>query len=122
MIDVAKSKPSQVIVHRIELQEYERTLLEKVAVGKQVESYAKGAGYAVAAASLGVGAYVSWWTLDKVFGWMGKADDYWTVFKAKVSKEGSTTVTNPVTGETTEKENLGIFFPFNQWGPLTWLP
>ena len=70
-----KSKPDQVIVHRIELQEKERELLEPFVKAKEVEQYGKTAATIAAAGALGVGVYVAWWTTDALFGWMGKAKD-----------------------------------------------
>ena len=117
-----KSKPTQVIVHRIELQEKEREYMEKIVTAKEVESYAKGASIAAGAAAVGVATYITWWTTEKIYGWMGKAGDWLSVLKTKVDKKGSTVVTNPETGETVEMQDLGIFFPLNQWKPLSWLP
>ena len=70
-----KSKPDQVIVHRIELQEKERELIEPFVKAKEVEQYGKTAATIAAAGALGVGVYVAWWTTDAMFGWMGKAKD-----------------------------------------------
>ena len=66
-----KSKPTQVIVHRIELQEKEREMAEALIAGKTLESVGKGAVYVVGAGAVVAGAYVAWWTLEKVYGWMG---------------------------------------------------
>jgi len=70
-----KAKPTQVIVHRIELQEKEREMLEPFVKAKEVEQYGKTAATIAAAGALGVGVYVAWWTTDALFGWMGKAKD-----------------------------------------------
>jgi len=70
-----KAKPDQVIVHRIELQEKERELLEPFVKTKEVEQYAKSAAMIGAAGALGVGAYVAWWVTDSMFGWMDNAKD-----------------------------------------------
>jgi hypothetical protein len=70
-----KAKPTHVIVHRIELQEKERELLEPFVKAKEVEQVAKSVAMVGGAAALGVGAYVAWWTFDSVFGWMGNAKD-----------------------------------------------
>ena len=70
-----KAKPTQVIVHRIELQEKERELLEPFVQAKQVEQVAKSAAMVGGAAALGVGAYVAWWATESLFGWMGSAKD-----------------------------------------------
>jgi len=68
-----KSKPDQVIVHRIELQEKERELLEPFIKAKEVEQYGKTVGVVVGAAALGGAAYAVWWTLDSLYGWLGTA-------------------------------------------------
>ena len=66
-----KAKPTQVIVHRIELQETERKLAERYVNAKSVESVGKGALY-IGGVVIGAGVlYVGWWTLEKVYGWMG---------------------------------------------------
>ena len=70
-----KAKPTQVIVHRIELQEKERELIEPFVKAKEVEQFAKSAAMVGGAAALGVGAYVAWWTLDSIYGWGEKAKD-----------------------------------------------
>ena len=70
-----KSKPTQVIVHRIELQEKERELLQPFVKGKEVEQYAKSAAMVTGAVALGAGVYVAWWTTDKIYGWMDDARD-----------------------------------------------
>jgi hypothetical protein len=58
-----KSKPTQVIVHRIELQEKEREMLDAFATTQAL----KNAGIAVAAVG-GVGvAYLGWKTLHDTF-------------------------------------------------------
>ena len=70
-----KAKPDQVIVHRIELQEKERELLEPFVKAKEVEQVAKSVAMVGVAGAVGVGAWIAWWTCDAVFGWMGKAKD-----------------------------------------------
>jgi len=79
-----KAKPDQVIVHRIELQEKERELLEPFAKAKEVEQYGKTAATIAAAGALGVGVYVAWWTTDAMFGWMNKAGDKLEEIKGKI--------------------------------------
>ena len=71
-----KSKPTQVIVHRIELQDKEREMVEAIVAGKTVEAVGKGAVYVVGAGALAAGAYVAWWTLDTVYGWGKTAVEY----------------------------------------------
>ena len=81
-----KAKPDQVIVHRIELQEKERELLEPFVKAKEVEQYGKTAATVAAAGALGVGVYVAWWTTDALFGWMGKAKDKLDEMAAKLKE------------------------------------
>ncbi len=80
-----KAKPTHVIVHRIELQEKERELIEPFVKAKEVEQFAKSAAMVGGAAALGVGAYVAWWTLDTVYGWGEKAKDSLDTITAKIS-------------------------------------
>jgi len=91
-----KAKPTQVIVHRIELQEKERELLEPFVKAKEVEQVAKSVAMVGGAAALGVGAYVAWWTFDSVFGWMGNAKDKYKEMKQTIKEydeqtDGATT-------------------------------
>ena len=81
-----KAKPDQVIVHRIELQEKERELLEPFVKAKEVEQYGKTEATVAAAGALGVGVYVAWWTTDALFGWMGKAKDKLDEMAAKLKE------------------------------------
>ena len=80
-----KAKPTHVIVHRIELQEKERELIEPFVKAKEVEQFAKSAAMVGGAAALGVGAYVAWWTLDTVYGWGTKAKDRMEEIADKIS-------------------------------------
>jgi hypothetical protein len=62
-VNMPKAKPTQVIVHRIELQEKEREMLEVFATTQTM----KNLGYTAAAVG-GVGvAYLGWKTLHDVF-------------------------------------------------------
>ena len=70
-----KAKPDQVIVHRIELQEKERELIEPLIKAKEIEQVGKTVTSVITAGALGVGVYVAWWTTDAMFGWMNKARD-----------------------------------------------
>ena len=79
-----KARPTHVIVHRIELQEKERELLEPIIKAKEVEQYGKTAATVAAAGAVGVGVYVAWWVTDSVFGWMNKAGEKLEELKAKV--------------------------------------
>ena len=78
-----KSKPDKVIVHRIELQEKERELIEPFVKAKEIEQYGKTASTVVTAGALGVAVYVGWWTTDALFGWMSKAKDKAEEIKAR---------------------------------------
>jgi len=79
-----KAKPTHVIVHRIELQEKERELLEPFVKTKEVEQYAKSAAMIGAAGALGVGAYVAWWVTDSMFGWMDNAKEKIQAMKQQI--------------------------------------
>ena len=81
-----KSKPTHVIVHRIELQEKERELIEPFVKAKEVEQYGKTVAAIGAAGALGVGAWVVWWTCDTLYGWMDKAGDKIDAFKSRVDE------------------------------------
>ena len=62
-VNMPKAKPTQVIVHRIELQEKEREMLETFTAAQTM----KNLGYTAAAVG-GVGvAYLGWKTLHDVF-------------------------------------------------------
>ena len=79
-----KAKPTQVIVHRIELQEKERELLEPIMKAKEVEQFAKAGAMVVGAAALGATAYATWWTLDTIHNWGQKAGDRLEVIKGRI--------------------------------------
>ena len=79
-----KAKPTHVIVHRIELQEKERELLEPIIKAKEVEQFGKTAATVAAAGALGVAVYVGWWTTDALFGWMNKAGDKLEEIKGRI--------------------------------------
>jgi len=89
-----KAKPTQVIVHRIELQEKERELLEPFVKAKEVEQIAKSTAMVVGAGALGVGAYVAWWACDSVFGWMDNAKDKITAAKQTIKEYDQQNDTN----------------------------
>ena len=100
-----KAKPTQVIVHRIELQEKERDLLEQVVVGQTVKNVAVPVVVAGAVASA---SYLSYKALKEAYDWGEDAVDN---FKDKVAEiiinepdvdisvDGSGYVTNEETGE-----------------------
>ena len=79
-----KAKPTHVIVHRIELQEKERELIEPFVKAKEVEQFAKSAAMVGGAAALGVGAYIAWWATDTLYGWGEKAADRLEVIKGRI--------------------------------------
>jgi hypothetical protein len=81
-----KAKPTQVIVHRIELANTERKMLEPIIAAKEVEQVAKSAAMIGGAAALGVGAYVAWWATESIFGWMGSAKDKYNEMKQTVKE------------------------------------
>ena len=89
-----KAKPDKVIVHRIELQEKERELLEPFIKAKEVEQYGKTASAVMVAGALGVGAYVAWWVTDSLFGWMDKARDKITAMKQTIKDYDAENDTN----------------------------
>ena len=81
-----KAKPTQVIVHRIELQEKERELIEVYAATQTM----KNLGYTAAAVG-GVGvAYLGWKTLHDVF-----TDEEPSIFNV-LAKEGRAAYTENI--------------------------
>ena len=102
-----KAKPTQVIVHRIELQEKERDALETIVAGQTIKNVVVPAVQGVAVASV---SYLSYKALKAAYDWGEDAVDEWMdkVKKAIVidtSSSGVTsnfdgTVTNNETGET----------------------
>jgi hypothetical protein len=94
---VPKSKPTQVIVHRIELQDKEREMMETLIAGKTIESVGKGAYHLGIVMVGGVAVYVVWWTLDSMYGWLGKAGDWWDIRKANVKAVVDDPENNPHT-------------------------
>ena len=61
-----KSKPTQVIVHRIEFQEKERDMLEQYAMSKAINNLM----WPVVAAGVGAGAvFIGWQVSEKLYGW-----------------------------------------------------
>jgi tRNA A37 threonylcarbamoyltransferase TsaD len=103
-----KAKPTQVIVHRIELQEKERDALEAIVTGQTVKNVVVPvvAGGAVVSAS-----YLSYKALKAAYDWGDDAVDRWydKVKKAividtsegpDISTDWTGNVTNNETGET----------------------
>jgi len=80
-----KAKPSQVIVHRIELQEKERELLEKYMEAKTAEGYAKAVNNAmipVGVVFIGGVAYV---IADGIYDFWNKHKDRLTVVRNRIT-------------------------------------
>jgi hypothetical protein len=101
-----KAKPTQVIVHRIELQEKERDALEAIVAGQTIKNVVVPAvaGTAIASAS-----YLSYKALKSAYDWGDDAVDRWyervkNFIVVDTSDSGITgnndgTVTNDETGE-----------------------
>ena len=70
-----KSKPTQVIVHRIELQEKEREMMETYVAGKTVKNLVEPA---VAVA----GAYVAYKSAKSLYDW---GEDVWTDLQQRMA-------------------------------------
>lgn len=62
-----KSKPTQVIVHRIELQEKERDMAEALVASRTINNIANSINGLVAAAGVTVVGYlgVKWWAIQQ---------------------------------------------------------
>ena len=125
-----RQRANHIQVHRIEVGLWERKHIveplmksaEVINLGKSVEAVGKGAAYVVGAGAIGASAYVLWWTTNKIYGWVGDAEDWWDIQKTK------TAVPVPIDATLTQEQqqaassDIGIFFPFNQIPGLTWLP
>ena len=87
-----KSKPTQVITHRIELQEKERELIEQLATSKQTANYAD----AIKSASIPVGivviAGVAYFIADGIWdfaiGQFDKLDGWIAKYEEETGKSG----------------------------------
>jgi hypothetical protein len=101
-----KSKPTQVIVHRIELQEKEREMMETYVAGKTVKNLVEPA---VAVA----GAYVAYKSAYSLYKW---GDDWYTGIKERMAKQKA--------GDYPDKEDGGYtnIFGLPGWGiwPGVW--
>ena len=64
-----KAKPTQVIVHRIELQEKEREMLETLVVTKAASNVALGINNVTMPIIAGFGAYTAYMTAKAAEGW-----------------------------------------------------
>ena len=67
-----RRKPTEVIVQRIELGDYER---EKVGDAFQMAALASGAGILAAGAGVAVAGVGTWFTLRKMYGWKDEVAD-----------------------------------------------
>ncbi len=114
-----KAKPTQVIVHRIELQEKERDALEAIVAGQTVKNVVVPvvAGTAVASAS-----YLSYKALKASYDWGDDAVDRWYERVKKlivpdfpspapdISTDWTGNVTNNETGETNRAYPLPYYW------------
>ena len=66
MIPMPKAKPTQVIVHRIELQEKERDMFESVVAGQTVKNVIIPVAVA---GGVGAAGYLGYKTLKEMYGW-----------------------------------------------------
>jgi len=94
---VPKAKPTSVILHKIQFQDKEREYIETIVAGKTIEGIGKGVYYGVSGVAIGAAAYATWWTLDSVYGWLGKAGDWWDIRKANVKAVVDDPKNNPHT-------------------------
>jgi hypothetical protein len=69
-----KAKPTQVIVHRIELQEKEREALETIVAGQTIKNVVVPAVQGAAVASV---SYLSYKALKAAYDWGDDAVDRW---------------------------------------------
>ena len=70
-----KSKPSQVIVHRIELQGKERELLEELLASKKVENYASATKNALIPVGVVIVAGTAYFIADGIYSIWDKHSD-----------------------------------------------
>jgi len=103
-----KAKPTQVIVHRIELQEKEREMLEAVAMAQTVKNIVVPAAVV---GGVGVASYVGYKATKAAFGW---TEDIVSDIKEMVNDGvlepvlGKKTYTDPETGKTYTNPFAGI--------------
>jgi hypothetical protein len=103
-----KAKPTQVIVHRIELQEKERDMLETVAMAQAAKNIALPAAVV---GGVGVASYVGYKAAKAAFGW---TEDIIGDVKEMVDEGllepvlGKKTYTDPETGKTYKNPFAGI--------------
>ena len=79
-----KAKPTQVIVHRIELQEKEREMLETLVISKAASNVAFGINNMLAPVVAGFGAYTAYMAAKATHGFV---DDEVTPFMKKLWDE-----------------------------------
>ena len=106
-----KAKPTQVITHRIELQDKERELLEASLLGARVEGAAKAAVLGVASVGIGLAGYSAYCALKKMYNWGLEAKETFDEVVDVAERETVQTVTGggSVTGSLTD---AGAFGPF----------
>ena len=75
-----KSKPTQVIVHRLELQEMERDLLKEYMSPKIIQGYAYAGSAAIVCLGVGLAGYSAYWFLKKTGQWAQDAKDAWDTY------------------------------------------
>lgn len=103
-----KAKPSQVIVHRIELQEREREMLEQLVIARTVRDVALPA---TVAAGVGVAGYIGYKAAKAAFGWAEDAvDDLREIVDEKIMEPvlGKKEYTDPDDGKTYKNPLAGI--------------
>ena len=80
VIPMPKAKPTQVIVHRIELQEKERDMLEAVVVGQTVKNVVVPVAVA---GGVGMAGYLGYKGLKEAYDW---GEDFFENWQDKVVK------------------------------------
>lgn len=95
-----KAKPDQVVVHRIELQEKEREMLEAVAMAHTARNIVVPAALSV---GVGVAGYVGYKAAKAAYGWTEDiVDDMKEIVQDHIMEPilGKPQYTNPKTGKT----------------------
>ena len=88
-----KSKPTQVIVHRIELQEKERDLLEVYTAGRTLENVTKSVDNLVTPAVAAVTAYIAYKSAKSLHNW---ASDWFDGIRDRMAKAKQNRQENPI--------------------------
>ena len=73
-------------MHRIELQETEREMLEQFIRPQVVKGYAYSAGAAVLCVGVGLAGYSAFWWLKKAAQWGEDAKDLWDITFGKIDE------------------------------------